>query len=64
VAALTHREGVVIAQTKVEDKSNEIPAAREMLLTLPLEGVLVTADAAHTQTETAELIIEKKGTTS
>jgi len=64
VAALTHREGAVIAQTAVQDKSNEIPAARELLEKLPLEDALVTMDAAHTQTETAELITEKKGTTS
>ena len=64
IAALTHREGALIAQTKVHDESNEIPAAREILAKLPLEGVLVTMDAAHTQIETAALIDKKKGTTS
>lgn len=63
VAAFTHREGVVIAQQEVADKSNEIPAARAILAELDLEGVTVTMDAMHTQRATAELIVEKKGTT-
>lgn len=64
VAALTHREGVVIAQQQVKDKSNEIPAVREMVDELDLEGVTVTIDAMHTQTATAKAIVKKKGTTS
>ena len=64
VAALTHREGVVIAQQQVSDKSNEIPAARALLGELDLEGVTVTLDAMHTQTATAEVVVKKKGTTS
>ncbi len=63
VAALTHREGAVIAQTKTAAKSNEIPAVQELLSTLPLEGALVTMDAMHTQRETAAAIAKKKGTT-
>lgn len=63
VAALTHREGAVIAQTKTNAKSNEIPAVQELLSSLPLEGALVTMDAMHTQKETAAAVIEKKGTT-
>jgi len=63
VAAFTHREGVVIAQQEVSNKSNEIPAARAILADLDLEGVTVTMDAMHTQRETAEMIVEKKGPT-
>ena len=63
VAAFTHREGVVIAQRQVADKSNEIPAARAILAELDLEGVTVTMDAMHTQRATAEMIVEKKATT-
>lgn len=40
---------------------SEITAARALLETLCLDGVLVTADALHTQTETAALILERGG---
>ena len=63
VAAFTHREGVVIAQQQVQDKSNEIPAAQAMLQEMDLGGVTVTMDAMHTQTATAAMVVEKKGTT-
>ena len=36
------------------DKSNEIPALRELLKPLDLDGVVVSADAMHTQTDAAE----------
>jgi len=64
VAAFTHREGVVIAQQQVADKSNEIPAAQKMIEGLELTGVTVTMDAMHTQTATAEAVAKKGGTTS
>lgn len=64
VAAFTHREGVVIAQRQIAGKSNEIPAAQALLKELDLEDVTVTVDAMHTQRATAEMIVEKKGTTS
>ena len=50
-------------QTKTDAKSNEIPAAQELLSELPLEGALVTMDAMHTQRETAAAIVKKRGTT-
>lgn len=63
VAAFTHREGVVIAQQQVADKSNEIPAVQRMVAELDLEGVTVTMDAMHTQAATAQAVVEKGGTT-
>lgn len=63
IAALTHREGVVIAQTKTNDKSNEIPAVQSLLSSLPIEGALVTMDAMHTQKETAAIVSKKRATT-
>lgn len=63
IAALTHREGVVIAQTKTEAKSNEIPAVQELLSSMPLEDALVTMDAMHTQKETAAIVSKKKAST-
>ncbi|MFI1563341.1 ISAs1 family transposase, partial [Streptomyces sp. NPDC020490] len=45
VAALAHGSGAVLGQVAVSEKSNEIPAARELLQLLGLDGVVVTMDA-------------------
>jgi hypothetical protein len=45
----------------VGSKTNEIPEVRPLLEALTLEGKLVTVDALHTQRETAQAIVEKKG---
>jgi predicted transposase YbfD/YdcC len=52
--------GITIAGQKVADKSNEIPAVRELLGILEVEGCIIVADAMHCQKETAALIVEKK----
>lgn len=54
LAALDQATGVVLTQMRVADKSNEIPALRELLEPLDLGGAVVSADAMHTQTDTAE----------
>ena len=41
--------------------SNEIPATQTLLRHCPIEGLLVTGDALHTQTETARIIVQEKG---
>ena len=56
LAALDQASGVVVGQRRVSDKSNEIPALPELLAPLDLDGALITADAMHTQTGTAEWI--------
>ncbi len=60
LAALFHRQGTVLAQRAVDTKSNEIPALRALLDPLPIEGRVVTADALHTQRETARFLVEEK----
>jgi hypothetical protein len=60
LSAILHQEGVVIAQLKVGEKTNEIPKLPELLAPLPLEGALITADALHTQTASARYIVEEK----
>ncbi|MCX5233443.1 ISAs1 family transposase [Streptomyces sp. NBC_00233] len=55
-AALAHGSGAVPGQVAVGEKSNEIPAARELLQLLDLDGVVVTMDALHTQHDTAALV--------
>ena len=52
---------VAIGQRAVREGENEIVAARALLETLTLEGTLVTGDAAHTQSKTASVILERGG---
>jgi hypothetical protein len=57
VAALAHGIGAVLGQVAVEAKSNEIPAVRELLKEFTgLAGAVVTIDAMHTQSDTAQAI--------
>jgi predicted transposase YbfD/YdcC len=49
VAAAPHTTGVVRGQVAVDAKSNEITAFEPLLDRLDLTGVVVTADAMHTQ---------------
>ena len=59
LAALDQAGGVVVGQRRVADKSNEIPALRDLLEPLDLDGAVITADAMHTQRGTAEWIISR-----
>ena len=60
VAAFLHKEGAVIAQTQVVEKSNEITAIKPLLDPLDIAGKVVTLDALHTQTKTAQYLKEEK----
>ena len=61
VAALTHGIGTVLGQVAVEDKSNEIPAVRELLRAFAdLAGAVFTIDALHTQHDTAQAVIDRR----
>ena len=58
VAALAHGIGAVLGQVAVEEKSNEIPAVRELLKAFTdLAGAVFTIDAMHTQHDTAQAIL-------
>ena len=48
----------VLRQMSVDAKSNEIPAVPLLLQMLELDGAIVTLDAMHCQTETAQAIID------
>ena len=61
VSAYSVRDGRWLGSTPVAEGSNEIPAAQRLLGQLDLEGSWVTADALHTQTETARLLVQDKG---
>ena len=45
----------------VDQKTNEIPIARELFPQLDLQGRLVSLDALHTQTETARDLVQEHG---
>ena len=60
VSAFLHKQCVVIAQQAVDAKSNEITAVRPLLANLDITGCVVTADALHTQRDTARFIVEEK----
>jgi predicted transposase YbfD/YdcC len=56
-AALDHATGAVIGQESIGEKTNEIPHFQPLLdQILDLSGLVVTADALHTQREHAEYL--------
>jgi predicted transposase YbfD/YdcC len=57
LAALDHGDGVVLGQRVVDGKSNEITAVAPLLDGVDITGVIVTADAMHTQREHAQYLI-------
>jgi predicted transposase YbfD/YdcC len=52
--------GITFGQRTVDGKSNEIPAVRELLGLLDIEGCVVVADALNCQKDTAKAIIAGK----
>jgi len=61
LAAFDHAAGIVLGQTQVEGKSNEITAFAPLLDRIDLTDVLVTADALHTQRGHAEYLRARGG---
>lgn len=60
VSAFAARQRLVLGQTKVDDKSNEIVAIPKLLDMIEIEGATVTIDAMGCQREIAKKIIDKK----
>lgn len=61
VSAWATQNQLVLGQTRVAEKSNEITAIPELLRLLDISGCIVTIDAMGTQTEISETIIEGGG---
>lgn len=61
LSAVLHGTGVVLGQSEVAEKSNEIPAAPPLLDSMEITGKTVTADALHTQRDLARILVEDKG---
>ncbi|MFF0500017.1 ISAs1 family transposase [Nocardia aobensis] len=53
--------GVILGQLEVDGKTNEIPLLRELLAGIDIDGMLVTADALHTNRDTATYITDLGG---
>ena len=60
VSAFATRQRLVLGQTKVAEKSNEIIAIPKLLGMLEIEGAIVTIDAIGCQREIAKKIVDKK----
>ena len=60
VSAWASANNLVLAQRKVDDKSNEITAIPKLLAALELSGTVVTVDAMGCQRSIAEKIVAKK----
>jgi Transposase DDE domain len=61
LSALPHRVGLTLAQQAVDDKTNELPVAMDLLRHLVLEGRSVTMDALLTQRQSAQQIVDAGG---
>jgi predicted transposase YbfD/YdcC len=61
VSAWAGENNLVLAQTKVDEKSNEITAVPKLLELLNLTGCIVTMDAMGCQKKTAAQIVDKQG---
>jgi predicted transposase YbfD/YdcC len=60
VSAFAARQRLVLGQTKVDEKSNEIVAIPKLLAMLKIEGATVTIDAMGCQREIARQIVDQK----
>ena len=61
LSAVIHKEGIIIAQRQVDEKTNEIKEVRPLVDELDLQGTVVTADALLTQRAFAENLVKEKG---
>jgi len=60
LSAFCSRQKLVLGQTKVVEKSNEITAIPKLLAMLSLQGAVVTIDAMGCQREVARTIVERE----
>lgn len=60
LSAVLHREGLVLNQTRVESKTNELKCVAPVLDPLDIQGAVVTGDAMFTQKEVAEYLVSEK----
>ena len=69
LSAFTHTQQLILGHVSIQEKSNEIPAAQQLIEALGLRGRVFTLDAEHCQKKTFEvaratgnhLIVQVKG---
>lgn len=63
LSLVTHRLKTTLASMQIPEKTNEIPAAPQLLrgLNMDIAGSLITADAMHCQQKTARCIVHELG---
>jgi len=61
VSRVAHQSGIVLAQTAVDEKSNEITAVPQLLAGCDLTGVVITMDALLAQRALAQQIVDQGG---
>lgn len=61
VSLVRHDNAMVLAQVKVDDKSNEITAVPRLLKDRDLRNVVITMDALLTQRDLAQQIVDQRG---
>jgi hypothetical protein len=62
LSVVSHELGLTLFQQSVDDKTNEIPVAKQVVEHLVLTGRVLTMDALLTQREFAEQIVSLGGT--
>ena len=60
LSAVIHKEGIVIAQQRVDTKTNEITQVQPLFEHVNLKGAVVTADALLTQRSIADYLVTQK----
>ena len=60
LAVMTHQHGLVLAQTEVGAKTNEIPMLPTLLEEVDIAEAIITADALHTQRATAHYLHHRR----
>jgi predicted transposase YbfD/YdcC len=61
VSAYAHEQRAVLAQIRVDAKTNEHKAALELLGILPVKGRVVLGDAMFCQRDVCAKIVEREG---
>jgi hypothetical protein len=61
LSAFSHRLEVTLGQVPVDDKTNEIPVAPELITELVVRGRVLTMDALLTQRDIAQVIVDGGG---
>lgn len=61
VSLVQHGTGITLAQMETDVKSNEIPAAAQLLAGRNLTDTVTTTDALHTQRDLAQQILDQHG---